>query len=191
MSALRKFVNRALLGRLFPRFELTERVIEGWDNYRFGMSPEQVRGIPGRTWGSLQRVERAAFMDAHGLVELAGLECLVCFTFDSQDRLARVELIDPSVPTKNARRLFLRCLTLHERQYGVFSASNFHLDHTSERLPGGRSQYSIRRINKHDSILEAELERSDARIFLEGEVNVTTGKSLLSMAYQRPDWSDC
>ena len=169
-----------------------QTTLDGWDAYKFGMSPDQVRTIPGKTWGRLNRSgAKCAYMDSYDLAEFAGDSCVVSFKFDPLDKRVRCELFTTDLSAESCKSCFLKWLQACEEQYGAFSPYDSQPGAGVDALPGGRSRYSVHRIDNDNVILQAERTFGSARIFLEGSITPDSGGNLLSISYEceTEDWA--
>lgn len=102
--------------------------IDGWNGYKFGMSPDAARAVPGATFGPYSAKnllnENVGAM-ASKKVQLNGRDYTLDLYFDASQKLNRAFLqnqINASQP--DCEKRFLDLVTLMEKTYGPFKPAN-------------------------------------------------------------------
>ena len=124
------FASFALLLAPLPMVKpaLAAQPIDGWNGYKFGMSPDAARAVPGATFGPYSSknlmTENVGAM-ASKKVPLNGRDYTLDLYFDASQKLDRAFLqnqINGSQP--DCEKRFLDLVGLLEKTYGTFLAVN-------------------------------------------------------------------
>ena len=87
------FLCLALSASIIPA--LADAKLDGWDKYKFGMSPDQVRAVPGAAWNDLNKIPMPgglAIMDSKAPIAAFDNKYAVHLTFDGGNHLILVDL---------------------------------------------------------------------------------------------------
>lgn len=105
------------------------QALDGWNAYKFGLSPDATRAIPGETFGlyspkNLMNENRGA-MAAKKPVSLFALTWTLDLLFNSSEKLNEVTLESEKKSSReDCEKTFLGVLAQLEKSYGGFSAVN-------------------------------------------------------------------
>ncbi len=124
------FASFALLLASLPMAKpaLAAQPIDGWNGYKFGMSPDAARAVPGATFGpysSKNLMNENVGAMASKKVLLNGRDYTLDLYFDASQKLDRAFLqnqINGSQP--DCEKRFLDLVGLLEKTYGTFLAVN-------------------------------------------------------------------
>jgi hypothetical protein len=108
---------------------LAAGTIDGWSGYKFGMSPDAARAVPGVPLGPYSPKnlmnENVGAMAAKNLVLVNGRGYRLDLWFDAAQKLNRVYLENQvNAPRPDCEKRFLDLVTLMEKSYGIFLAVN-------------------------------------------------------------------
>src|SRR5215475_14540034 len=111
-----------LLGLCAPA---SAETLDGWDKLKFGMTPDQVRAVPGMSWNDLVKLPvpgGISTMDTKAVVTgLAGEKFTVRLTFDGASKLNGIDLVSVrSLEEKPCRALTHKLVAGGELAYGPF-----------------------------------------------------------------------
>lgn len=134
-------------------------VLEGWDQYKFGMTIEQVRAVPGVAWGETQHEEvklydvKFTFLEAAAPAKIGTGTYNLRIDFKPDVGLTRIGLEDKT-PVKSiaaCERKFTNALSELERRHGALGTNSKvgktdtpfgTLNNTWRNAPTGSSKYS-------------------------------------------------
>jgi hypothetical protein len=103
---------------------LADTALDGWGPYKFGMTPDQVRAIPGATWNDLKKIPMAgagATLDSKKPITALDGKYAAQFTFDAANHLTMIDLgrsMEIQQPACNAQAGKLTAAA--EQVYGPF-----------------------------------------------------------------------
>jgi hypothetical protein len=103
--------------------------LDGWNGYKFGMSPDQARAVPGVVFGKysakdLQDRDIGA-MSAQQPVRMNGIAFSLDFIFEPPKKLSRISLENQVTTTQPAcETRFIGMLSFLEKTYGGFAPIN-------------------------------------------------------------------
>jgi hypothetical protein len=103
--------------------------LDGWNAYKFGMSPDAARAVPGQTFGpyspkNLMNENRGA-MSAKKPVSLFALPWTLDLFFNASEKLDEITLENEKKSSRNdCEKTFLTGLAQLEKSYGGFSTVN-------------------------------------------------------------------
>ncbi len=114
----------AVLASAAPAF--AQAPVDGWDKLKFGMTPDQVRGVAGITWNDLVKLPvpgGLSVMESKALVPgVAGEKFSVRLTFDGAVKLQTVDLVAMrSLQEKPCLALTHKLVAGAEKDYGPFA----------------------------------------------------------------------
>jgi hypothetical protein len=125
---------------------------DGWGAYKFGMTPQQVRDMPGLKWQRLQKSAVLHFvvyrMDSDDVTALDGRDFKPSVFFDEKQKLDGILLT--SVEKKTAQQCeasLQQLVQMHQKQFGDFSpkvppGSKQGLQSVWHAVAGTHSQYA-------------------------------------------------
>lgn len=98
------------------------KISDGWGGYKFGMSPDQARAVPGRSWGPLKGAEPIALMEALKPVTQNGVSYDLSLWFRPASTLDQIFLSSSKTTTwEECGQIFLAALKHGESDYGAFA----------------------------------------------------------------------
>ena len=125
---------------------------DGWDGYKFGMTPQQVRDVPGFKWDHLQKTAVLHFviyrMDSNDPMTLDGHDYKPSLFFDEKQKLDGILLTSVEKKTPQQCETSLQQLVqAHQKRFGDFSPkvqqrSQHGLESVWHGVAGTHSQYS-------------------------------------------------
>lgn len=144
-----------------PSASASDEVLEGWDNYKFGMTIEQVRDVPGIAWGEVQTPEvtsgdtfsmKFTFLEATAPVTIGAHAYDLKIYFKPDIGLTSINFEDKTAAKSTAacELRFTDALAAFERKHGAFAARQKAgktptpfgaLDLTWRKAPTGASTY--------------------------------------------------
>ena len=155
LSTCLLFGSSMLLVAAAPGAGASDDVLEGWEKYKFGMTIEQVRAVPGSAWGETQTQEfgneTSKHLKAAAPVKI-GTSTYNLNTVFKPDMLIRIDFEDKA-PVKSiaaCERKFTDALGELERRHGAFVALSKEgktdtpfgtLNYTWRNAPAGSSNY--------------------------------------------------
>ena len=118
---------------------LAAQVIDGWNGYKFGMSPDAARAIPGIIFGPYSAKnlmnEDVGSMSSK-MAMLNGRAYTLVLFFDAAQHLNRAALENQITASRpECEKRFLDLVTLMEKSYGRFLAVNPQLQRSSADTP--------------------------------------------------------
>jgi hypothetical protein len=129
----------ALLAAADPAFALEP--LDGWGNYKFGIRPDQVRAVPGQSFGrySVTNIdgENIGAMAGQKTAIVNGIAYTLDVYFDPPLRLSRISLENETTMSRpDCEKRFLTLLSQFEKNYGGFSPVNpQHPQNAQDQLP--------------------------------------------------------
>ena len=124
-----QFCSAVLLVAVAPGVRASDDILEGWDKYKFGMTIEQVRAVPGIAWGETEAQEfgneTSRHLKATAPVTIGGSTYNLNIVF-KPDMLIRIDFEDKT-PVKSiaaCERKFTDALSELERRHGAFAATS-------------------------------------------------------------------
>jgi hypothetical protein len=154
-----------------------ETSLQGWGDYRFGMTPDQVRALPGSSWSRLETKPGLGFFYMNGIstTSIEGRNFKALVTFDGGKKLLKsVTFTEAEAirPFSECERGFQDLLRKFETRYGSFSPDikpKKELGATVEwrTLSGGTSKYLILRPDSGNGFhLEAKRHFAQASVMV-------------------------
>jgi hypothetical protein len=154
-----------------------ENTLEGWDHYKFGMTPDQVRAIPGRSWLRLETYPGSAgtpnelhFMISGEPVSFAELNFQLT-TYYKKKGLVEITLKDSAkiLDRSACEQAFQDLLRKSEARYGFFSPTDRPVKNQSSEaewriLPGSTSKYLFTKMTAGSLVIGAERQFPSARV---------------------------
>jgi hypothetical protein len=103
--------------------------LDGWNGYKFGMSPDAARAVPGQTFGPYSSKnlmnENKGAMAAKKESPLYGLSWALNLFFDSNGKMNALSLENEKKSSRDAcEKTFLNVLAQLEKSYGGLSPVN-------------------------------------------------------------------
>jgi len=139
-----------------------ETTLPGWGDYRFGMTPEQIRALPDTSWSNLKSLPDGSihYMTALTPTRIEGHDFHAGVYFNADKKLKSISFIEllTSSPSSECERRFQDLLRTFETHYGSFSPQLRPEDaikpNTIEwrSLPGSTSQYYVLTVSTHSVI---------------------------------------
>jgi hypothetical protein len=125
----RLFLISAIVTALLATPALCAQALDGWGAYKFGMSPDAARAVPGMTFGpySPKNIwnENKGAMGAKKQPTLYGQPYAFNLFFDANEKLNEITLENEKKSSQaDCGKAFLTLLAQLEKPYGSFSAVN-------------------------------------------------------------------
>ncbi len=153
--------SAVLAAAAIPSSRAADDVLDGWDDYKFGMTIEQVRAVPGIAWGEVQTPEvisgdtfsmKFTFLKATAPVTIGAHAYDLKIYFKPDIGLTSVHFEDKTAAKSTAacELRFTDALAALERKHGAFAARQKAgktttpfgtLDLTWRKAPTGSSTY--------------------------------------------------
>ena len=138
-SAFSFCLAAAFLAATVPAFAL--QTLDGWGAYKFGMTPDQVRGVPGQSFGGFRVAkiddENVGSMAAQKNPTINGISYTLIVHFHPLQKMSNISLANIAKTSQpECEKRFLTLLSQSEKSYGVFSpADPQHPQDAQDRLP--------------------------------------------------------
>jgi hypothetical protein len=139
-----------------------ETTLRGWGDYRFGMTPDQTRALPGISWSELKSLPDGSiqYMNALAATRIEGHDFQVGVYFDQDKKLKSISFTEVGTarPSSECERAFQDLLRTFETRYGSFSPQLKPGDAIGPSiiewrpLPGGTSKYYVLTFGGHSVI---------------------------------------
>jgi hypothetical protein len=139
-----------------------ETTLQGWGDYRFGMTPDQTRALPGASWSDLGSFPDGSihYMTALASSRIEGHDFRVGVYFDKDKKLKSINFIEVATarPSAECERGFQDLLRSFEARYGSFSPQLKPADAVRpstiewRSLPASTSQYYVLTVGGHGVI---------------------------------------
>jgi hypothetical protein len=125
----RLFVSFAIFTALLAAPALAAQTLDGWGAYKFGMSPDAARAVPGMPFGPYAAKnlwnENKGAMGAQKKATLYAQPFALNLFFDSREKLNAISLENEKTSSQAAcEKTFLGFLGHMEKSYGGFLAVN-------------------------------------------------------------------
>ena len=152
--------------------------LDGWGQFKFGMTPDEARGVPGASWKpAADKKAPVTAMESLPMTSDYGPDTHVALAFNADQKLREIRLYfnDAQSPA-DCEKAFQKTVTDFDKKYGAFAAlgtseawsvpgdsgQSLLERTTSQKLPGSRSQYWRRSILPNISGLNLETETKRA-----------------------------
>jgi len=171
---------------------IAQSKLDGWGQFKFGMTPDEARGVPGMSWKPGAKAATVTAMESLPMTSEYGPDTHVALAFNPDQKLREIRLFFTDMQSAtDCEKAFQKTLTSFGAKYGAFAGSakddwsvpgdagQSLLERTSaQKLPGSRSGYSRRAILPNISGLnvEAEARRAFGRNWIELEMLQKDGK---------------
>ena len=162
LKILRATLPLVSIGLSLPIAAALETTLQGWENYRFGMTPDQTRALSGTSWSDLKSLPDGSIQYMIGLttVRIEGHDFHIGVYFDKDQKLKSIGLAEVATarPSSQCEREFQDLLRSFEARYGIFSPQLKPDDVTRPNsiewrpLPGGNSTYYVLTAGGHSVI---------------------------------------
>ena len=124
-SALCFCLAAAFVAATLPAFAL--ETLDGWGGYKFGITPDQVRAVPGQSFGEYRVAkiddENVGSMAAQKSATINGISYTLVVHFRPLLRLSNISLTNQTKGSRpDCEKRFLNLLSQVEKRYGGFSA---------------------------------------------------------------------
>jgi hypothetical protein len=139
-----------------------ETTLQGWGDYRFGMTPDQTRALPGTSWSDLKSLPDGLihYMNALAATRIEGHDFRVGVYFDKDKKLKSISFTEVGTarPSSECERGFQDLLRSLETRYGSFSPQLKPEDTVRPStiewrpLPGSSSKYYVLTVGGHSVI---------------------------------------
>jgi hypothetical protein len=140
----------------------SETTLQGWGDYRFGMTPDQIRTLPGTAWSELKSLPDGAihYMNALAATKIEGHDFQFGVYFDTDKKLKSISFTEVGTvrPSSECERGFQDLLRTFEMHYGSFSPQLKPGDAIKpsviewRSLPDGTSKYYVLTAGGHSVI---------------------------------------
>ena len=124
-SIVRAVLAIAVIGLSVSMAAAIETTLQGWGDYKFGMTPDQIRALPGTSWSELKSLPDGAihYMNALAATKIEGHDFQVGVYFDTDKKLKSISFteIGTARPSSECERGFQDVLRTFETRYGSFS----------------------------------------------------------------------
>ena len=136
------------------------KISDGWGGYKIGMTPAQVRAVPGRSWGAFKGGGPVGLMQADKPVTQYGVAYDFSLWFRPASALDQIFLDSSTTTTSQAcEQVFVAALKHGESDYGAFDpvrnaqppteSGGVSLTVALHDLPGGHSRYQAGHMVDH------------------------------------------
>lgn len=139
-----------------------ETTLQGWGDYRFGMTPDQTRALLGTSWSDLKSLPDGSihYMNALASTRIEGHDFRVGIYFDKDKKLKSISFTEVGTarPSSECERGFQDLLRSFETRYGSFSPQLKPEDAIRPGtiewcpLPGSTSKYYVLTVGGHSVI---------------------------------------
>jgi hypothetical protein len=152
----------AVIGLGLSMAAAIETTLQGWGEYRFGMTPDQTRTLPGTSWSDLKSLPDKSihYMNALAATRIEGHDFQAGVYFDKDKKLKSISFteIGTTRPSSECERGFQDLLRNFETRYGSFSPQLKPGDAIRPSiielrpLPGGTSKYYVLTVGGHSVV---------------------------------------
>ena len=154
---MQKTIVLLLAGVLLCTPALTATISDGWGGYKIGMTPEQVRAVPGRSWGALKGSGPLGLMEAQQPATQDGVAYDLSLWFRPATSLDQIFLSSSKTTSLDGcRQVFVAAVKHAESDYGALgplATAGAGSSIKMQDIAGARSRYRLSNINQTDSIL--------------------------------------
>src|ERR1700680_3046464 len=95
-SIVRAVLAIAVIGLSVSMAAAIVTTLQGWGNYKFGMTPDQIRALPGTSWSELKSLTDGAlqYMNALTAIKIEGHDFRVGVYFDPDKKLNSINFTE-------------------------------------------------------------------------------------------------